>query len=58
VDKWIGVEPAGRHFDTQDMDVETQTPFNASVDSGAIVAAGLYASRVPKSTWLEYVDKL
>lgn len=58
VDRWIGVEPAGRPFNTQDLDVETQTPFNASVNSGAIMAAGLYTSQFPESTWNECVDKI
>lgn len=58
VDRWIGVEPAGRPFNTQDLDPDTQTPFNASINSGAIMAAGLFASRFPDSTWEQCVDKI
>lgn len=56
--KWIDMEPAGRPFNTQDLDSDTQRPFNASVNSGAIMAAGLFASRFPDSTWEECVDKI
>lgn len=58
VDEWIGVEPAGRPFNTQDLEVDSHTPFNASVNSGAIMAAGLYASQFPESAWKECVDKI
>lgn len=58
VDQWIGVEPAGRPFNTQDLNQDTHTPFNASINSGAIMAAGLFASRFPESTWDQCVDKI
>ena len=58
VDEWIGVEPAGRPFNTQDLDVDSQTPFNASVNSGAIMAAGVFTSRFPECKWKEIVDKI
>ena len=43
--RYIDVEPAGRPFNTQDLDPNTHRPFNASVNSGAIMAAGILASR-------------
>ncbi|KAL7573596.1 hypothetical protein ACA910_008730 [Epithemia clementina (nom. ined.)] len=58
VDKWISLEPAGRPFNTQDLEVGTNRPFNASVNSGAIMAAGLFASRFPKATWMDCVNKI
>jgi glutaminase len=58
VDKWIGVEPAGRPFNTQDLEAETHIPFNASVNSGAIMAAGLFASNFPEKDWKQCVDKI
>lgn len=57
VDEWIGVEPAGRPFNTQDLDVNN-CPFNSSVNSGAIMACGIYASQFPNLTWKEIVDKI
>ena len=57
VDEWIGVEPAGRPFNTQDLDTRN-CPFNSSVNSGAIMACGLFASRYPKETWKDIVDKV
>lgn len=56
--KWIDVEPAGRPFNTQDLDPSSNRPFNASVNSGAIMAAGVFASRFPDSNWREIVDKV
>lgn len=56
--EWIGVEPAGRPFNTQDLDPATNRPFNASINSGAIMAAGVFASRFPDCTWREIVDKV
>ena len=58
VEEWIGVEPAGRPFNTQDLHQDTKTPFNASVNSGAIMAAAVFASRFPESAWNECVDKI
>jgi glutaminase len=59
VDEWIGVEPAGRAFNTQDLDADTNRPFNASVNSGAIMAAGLFTSNFPaETTWIEVVDRI
>jgi glutaminase len=59
MNQWIDVEPAGRPFNTQDLDPTTQRPFNASINSGAIMAAGVYASRFPPtSTWREIVDQV
>ena len=58
MDEWIDVEPAGRPFNTQDLDTDSQRPFNASVNSGAIMAAGVYASAFPESTWREVVDEV
>lgn len=58
VDEWIGVEPAGRPFNTQDLD-DRNCPFNSSVNSGAIMACGMYASQFPaETTWKEIVDKV
>jgi glutaminase len=57
MEEWIDVEPAGRPFNTQDLDPSTQRPFNASLNSGAIMAAGVVASRFPTETnWLDIVD--
>jgi glutaminase len=57
MEEWIDVEPAGRPFNTQDLDPTTQRPFNASLNSGAIMAAGIVASGFPAETdWLEIVD--
>jgi glutaminase len=56
--EWIGVEPAGRPFNTQDLDPATNRPFNASINSGAIMAAGVFASRFPDCTWREIVDNV
>jgi glutaminase len=59
MEEWIDVEPAGRPFNTQDLDPATQRPFNASLNSGAIMAAGIVASGFPtKTTWREIVDKV
>lgn len=58
VDLWLDVEPAGRPFNTQDLDPDTHRPFNASVNSGAIMAAGLFASRFPECSWEQCVDKI
>jgi len=44
VEQWIDVEPAGRPFNTQDLDPGTHRPFNACVNSGAMMAAGIVAS--------------
>ena len=57
VDEWIGVEPAGRPFNTQDLD-SNNCPFNSSVNSGAIMACGIFASQFPTLTWKEIVDKV
>lgn len=54
--EWIGTEPAGRPFNTQDLDPATHRPFNASINSGAIMAAGVFASRFPDCMWREIVD--
>ncbi|KAG7361753.1 L-glutamine synthetase [Nitzschia inconspicua] len=57
MEQWIDVEPAGRPFNTQDLDPATQRPFNASLNSGAIMAAGVVASAFPPATeWKEIVD--
>jgi glutaminase len=59
MEQWIDVEPAGRPFNTQDLDPVTQRPFNASVNSGAIMAAGAVASGFPPdTTWKEIVDQV
>jgi glutaminase len=59
MEQWIDVEPAGRPFNTQDLDPMTQRPFNASVNSGAIMAAGVVASGFPpETTWREIVDQV
>lgn len=58
MDEWIGVEPAGRPFNTQDLDPATNCPFNSSVNSGAIMAAGVLASGFPGYSWKEVVDKV
>ena len=59
MEEWIDVEPAGRPFNTQDLDPATQRPFNASLNSGAIMAAGVVASGFPTETnWREIVDKV
>ena len=57
-EKWIGCEPSGRPFNSQDLQPGCNTPFNASVNAGAIMAAGLFASRFPEETWVEIVDKV
>ena len=59
MEEWIDVEPAGRPFNTQDLDPATQRPFNASLNSGAIMAAGVVASGFPAETsWREIVDRV
>lgn len=59
MEEWIDVEPAGRPFNTQDLDPVTHRPFNASVNSGAIMAAGAVASGFPtETTWHEIVDQV
>lgn len=59
VEEWIGVEPAGRAFNTQDLDADSNRPFNASINSGAIMATGLYTSSFPpETTWIEVVDRI
>lgn len=57
-EQWIGCEPSGRPFNSQDLQIDTNTPFNASCNAGAIMAAGLYASRYNEETWAEIVDKI
>jgi glutaminase len=47
VEEWVGCEPAKRPFNSQDLMPETNIPYNASMDSGAIMSAGMYASRFP-----------
>jgi len=43
----------------QDLDPETQRPFNASINSGAIMAAGILASGFPpEAKWREIVDQV
>lgn len=44
MEDWVDVEPAGRPFNTQDLDPITHRPFNASINSGAIMSAGVVAS--------------
>jgi glutaminase len=57
MEEWIDMEPAGRPFNTQDLDPLTQRPFNASLNSGAIMAAGVVASGFPTETnWLDIVN--
>jgi len=56
-EQWIGCEPAGRPFNTQDL-MPDNRPFNASVNTGAIMAAGLYASSFPEETWSQVVDRI
>lgn len=59
MEEWIDVEPAGRPFNTQDLDPATHRPFNASVNSGAIMAAGVFASGLPERySWREIVDQV
>lgn len=59
MEEWIDVEPAGRPFNTQDLDPDTQRPFNASINSGAIMAAGILASGFPSTTnWKDIVDNV
>jgi glutaminase len=58
MNEWIGAEPAGRPFNTQDLDPATNRPFNSSINTGAIMAAGVFASRFPDCTWREIVDKV
>ena len=57
-EQWIGCEPSGRPFNSQDLQPDTNIPYNASCNAGAIMAAGLYASRFPDETWVEVVDKI
>jgi glutaminase len=57
MDEWIGVEPAGRPFNTQDLN-EHNCPFNSSVNSGAIMAAAVFASSFPALSGKEVVDKV
>ena len=57
-EQWIGCEPSGRPFNSQDLQPDSNTPFNASCNAGAIMAAGLFASRFPDETWVEVVDKI
>mmetsp|Transcript_10072 Transcript_10072/g.24258 ORF Transcript_10072/g.24258 Transcript_10072/m.24258 type:complete len:516 (+) Transcript_10072:235-1782(+) len=59
MERWIDVEPAGRPFNTQDLDPATQRPFNASVNSGAIMSAGVVGSGFPTETsWRDIVDQI
>jgi glutaminase len=59
MEDWVDVEPAGRPFNTQDLDPATQRPFNASVNSGAIMSAGVVASGFPsEASWRDIVDKI
>jgi glutaminase len=59
MEEWIDVEPAGRPFNTQDLDPNTNRPFNASINSGAIMAAGVVASAFSESTpWRDIVDRV
>ena len=59
MEEWIDVEPAGRPFNTQDLDPATNRPFNASINSGAIMAAGVVASGYPESmSWREIVRQI
>lgn len=56
--QWIDVEPAGRPFNTQDLEPETNRPFNSSINSGAIMSAGCFASAFPDETWRQVVDRI
>ncbi|MGK3746190.1 MAG: glutaminase [Bacillariaceae sp.] len=50
-----------RPFNTQDLDPVTQRPFNASVNSGAIMAAGVLASGYASEkniSWRDIVDDI
>jgi len=59
MEEWIDVEPAGRPFNTQDLEPDTHRPFNASINSGAIMAAGVLASGYPEDfTWREVIDQV
>ena len=59
MEQWIDVEPAGRPFNTQDLDPSTNRPFNASVNSGAIMSAGVVGSGFPSETsWRDIVDEV
>lgn len=59
MEQWVDVEPAGRPFNTQDLDPATNRPFNASVNSGAIMSAGIVGSGYPLETsWRDIVDKV
>ncbi|KAL3913211.1 MAG: hypothetical protein SGARI_000768 [Bacillariaceae sp.] len=59
MDEWLDCEPAGRPFNTQDLDPATQRPFNASLNSGAIMAAGVVASGFPsESKWRGIVEQV
>jgi len=58
VEEWVGCEPSGRPFNAQDLLPGSNKPFNASVNTGAIMTAGLFASNFPDLTWKEIVDKI
>ena len=59
MEEWIDCEPAGRPFNTQDLDPITQRPFNASVNTGAIMAAGVFASGCsPEAHWRQVVEQV
>jgi glutaminase len=45
--RFVGVEPSGRPFDALDL-LPDHRPFNPCVNAGAIVMAGLVASRAPE----------
>jgi hypothetical protein len=48
VEQWVGCEPSGRPFNSHDLMPETNIPYNASMNSGAIISAGIVASRFPE----------
>ena len=58
MEEWVDVEPAGRPFNTQDLEPDTCRPFNASVNSGAILTAGVVASRFPDYSARQVVDHI
>ena len=59
MDEWIDMEPAGRPFNTQDLEPTTNRPFNSSVNSGAIMAAAIVGSGYDAEyTWREVVDQV
>jgi len=58
MEEWVDVEPAGRPFNTQDLEPDTCRPFNASINSGAILTAGVVASRFPDYTARQVVDHI